>query len=60
MEWHRPGLVVETIRYPGADHYMLQVEAFCRSVRAAAAYPCPLEFSRGTQEMIDRVLEVGT
>jgi predicted dehydrogenase len=44
-------------RWPAANHYVLQVEAFGRSVRAGAAYPCPLEFSRGTQRMIDMVLE---
>ena len=56
VEWHKPGLVVETIRFPAANHYVLQVEAFCRSVRDGVDYPCPLEFSRGTQEMIGRVL----
>ncbi len=55
VELHRPGLEVQVTRFPGDDHYKLQVEAFCRSVRGGAAYPCPLEFSRGTQEMIDRV-----
>ncbi|MBO9432906.1 Gfo/Idh/MocA family oxidoreductase [Ruegeria sp. R13_0] len=55
VELHRPGLEVQVTRFPGDDHYKLQVEAFCRSVRNGAAYPCPLEFSRGTQEMIDRV-----
>lgn len=59
VEWHRDGLAVETIRFPAARQYELQVEAFCRSVREGVDYPCPLEFSRGTQEMIDRVLEVG-
>lgn len=60
IEWHKPGLTVETIRFPADNHYALQVEAFCRSVLDGDAYPCPLEFSRGTQEMIDRVLDVGT
>lgn len=60
IEWHKPDLKVETIRFPAANHYELQVEAFCRSVREGAEYPCPLEFSRGTQEMIDQVLEVAT
>ncbi len=55
VELHRPGLEVQVTRFPGDDHYKLQVEAFCRSVRDGVAYPCPLEFSRGTQEMIDRV-----
>lgn len=55
VELHRPGLEVLVTRFPGDDHYKLQVEAFCRSVREGGEYPCPLEFSRGTQEMIDQV-----
>jgi predicted dehydrogenase len=43
-------------RYPAANHYVLQVEAFNASVLDAQTYPCPLEFSRGTQVMIDMVL----
>ncbi len=43
-------------RWPAADHYVLQVEAFGRSIREGAPYACPLEFSRGTQRMIDMVL----
>jgi hypothetical protein len=46
---------VRTERFPGVNHYVLQVENFCRSVREVAPYPCPLEFSRGTQAMIDMV-----
>ncbi len=57
VELHRPGLEVQVTRFPGDDHYKLQVEAFSRSVRDGADYPCPLEFSRGTQEVIDRVFE---
>ena len=45
--------VVVTERFPGVNHYVLQVENFGRSVRSGAPYPCPLEFSRGTQAMID-------
>jgi predicted dehydrogenase len=44
-------------RWPAANHYVLQVENFGRSVREGAPYPCPLEFSKGTQRMIDMVLE---
>ncbi|TYB88023.1 Gfo/Idh/MocA family protein [Oceaniovalibus sp. ACAM 378] len=40
-------------RFPGVDHYVLQVEAFGESVRTGVPYACPLEFSRGTQRMID-------
>ncbi|EEX11161.1 putative oxidoreductase [Ruegeria lacuscaerulensis ITI-1157] len=57
VELHRPGLEVLARRFPADDHYKLQVEAFCRSIRAGDDYPCPLEFSRGTQAMIDRVFD---
>ncbi|WP_170433179.1 Gfo/Idh/MocA family protein [Ruegeria arenilitoris] len=60
VELHRPGLEVLVRRFPADDHYKLQVEAFCRSVRAGGEYPCQLEFSRGTQAMIDRVLDGAT
>lgn len=47
-------------RWPGIDHYALQVENFARSVREGVAYPCPLEFSKGTQAMIDMVFANAT
>jgi predicted dehydrogenase len=47
----------EAERFPGVNHYVLQVENFGRSIRQGAPYPCPLEFSAGTQRMIDMVLE---
>ncbi len=53
VECHRPGLAVNITRFPAADHYKLQVEAFCQSALTGTGYPCPLEFSRGTQRMID-------
>lgn len=49
----------EEERFPTANHYVLQVENFGRTVREGAAYPCPLEFSRGTQAMIDMVFDKG-
>lgn len=58
VELHRDGNRTITDRFPTANHYKLQVEAFSRSVRTGAAYPCPLEFVRGTQAMMDRVYEV--
>lgn len=58
VELHRDGNRVIVDRFPAANHYKLQVEAFGRSVRTGAAYPCPLEFVRGTQAMMDRVFEV--
>ncbi len=51
---HVGGGMVTAHRFPAADQYVLQVEAFCNSVQSGTTYPCPLEFSRGTQNMIDR------
>ena len=43
-------------RFNGARQYQLQVEAFGRAVRGEAEWPVPLEWSRGTQRMIDMAL----
>ncbi|KAF0674949.1 Gfo/Idh/MocA family protein [Profundibacterium mesophilum] len=56
VELHR-GMEVTTERFPAANHYVLQVENFCAAVRGEADYACSLEFSRGTQAMIDMILE---
>ena len=53
---HRPGSETQIWRYPAVNQYVAQVEAFNHSVATGAAYPCPLEFSRGTQAMIDAAL----
>jgi hypothetical protein len=45
--------MITSERWPAANHYKLQVENFGHSIRTGAAYPCPLEFTRGTQVMID-------
>lgn len=58
VELHQNGNRVTVERFPTANHYKLQVEAFSRSVRTGAAYPCPLEFVRGTQSMMDRVYDM--
>ena len=46
-------------RWPAVNHYVLQVQNFVNSIQNGAKYPCPLEFSRGTQKMIDMVFEAG-
>jgi predicted dehydrogenase len=51
------GQTITSERWPAANHYKLQVENFGRSIRTGAAYPCPLEFTKGTQVMIDRAFE---
>ena len=50
-----PGMQTQVERFPGVNQYVLQVENFAKSVRDGTKYPCPLEFSRGTQRMIDMV-----
>ena len=60
IELHKPANVVKTERWPTANHYVLQVEAFGRSLREGVAYPCPLEFVRGTQAMMDRAYGVAS
>ncbi|MWD26174.1 gfo/Idh/MocA family oxidoreductase [Aquicoccus sp. SCR17] len=55
VEWHRPGMEVVTERFPAVDHYVAQVEAFNASLLDGADFSCPLEFSRGTQAMLDAV-----
>lgn len=39
-------------RWPAVNHGELQAAAFNREVRQGGDYPCPLEFSRGTQVMM--------
>ncbi len=60
VELHRDGNTVLTERWPTANHYVLQVEAFCHSVQTGSPYPCSLEFVKGTQAMIDTVFAVAT
>ena len=55
----RPGFEILTTRYPGVSHYVNQVENFGATLRDGVAYPCPLEFSRGTQTAIDAALAAG-
>lgn len=57
LSLERPGRETVTWRWPEVNQYVRQVEAFNASVLDGAAYPCPLEFSRGTQAMIDRVFD---
>ncbi len=52
LELHR-GMSVTVERWPAANHYVLQVEAYGRVLREGAAYPWSLEMAKGTQGMID-------
>lgn len=43
-------------RYPQVNQYVLQVENFGKAMRGEIEYPASLEFSRGTQRMIEMTL----
>ncbi|MFV0335165.1 MAG: Gfo/Idh/MocA family protein [Tropicimonas sp.] len=55
IELHRSRTEMIVERWPGVNHYVLQVEAFGDSLLSGAPYPCPLEFSRGTQAAMDMI-----
>lgn len=59
LEFKAPSGDVRVETWPTARQYELQVEAFAAAVRTKSAYPVPLEFSRGTQVMIDEALRAG-
>ena len=42
-------------RWPGVNHYILQVEAFGRTLREGADYPWSLEDARASQGVIDAI-----
>lgn len=42
-------------RFPLADQYAAQADAFAATIFDGADYACPLEFSRGNQRMIDMI-----
>ena len=49
----RNDMTVDTKRFPSENHYVLQLENFRNSVFNSTPYPCSLEFSQGTQRMIE-------
>lgn len=49
------GATVISERFAATNHYVDQVEAFCRTVRDGADYPWTLEDARGTQKVIDAI-----
>lgn len=55
IELHQNGTDVHSERFSGARQYELQVAAFNHAASTGTDYACPLEFSRGTQDMIDQV-----
>ncbi|MDZ7905573.1 MAG: hypothetical protein U5N55_07245 [Cypionkella sp.] len=57
-ELHKAGNAVVRERFPTANQYVLQVEAFAHAARTGAAYFPSLEFVQGTQAMMDAVYSV--
>lgn len=55
VELHQAGKEVHIRRFTGMNQYINQVENFNRSILDGRPYPCPLEFSLGSQRMMDRV-----
>ena len=53
------GLARRVERFPSVNQYVFQVESFARTVREGADWPCPLEFSKGTQAAMDMVFAAG-
>lgn len=53
----KEAMTVSVERFPADNHYVRQVENFGRAIRDGKPYPCPLEFSKGTQRMIDMIYD---
>jgi len=53
----RDGATIIRERFPRADQYRAQIDAFNASVLDGAPFACPLEFSRGNQRMIDMIYD---
>ena len=60
IELHQPNLGLRVEKFPSANHYVQQVEAFGHSIRTGSVFPWTLEQARGTQEAIDKILAIGT
>ena len=54
LHLHQPDFSERIERFPGVNHYVLQVENFCNTVRNGTDYPWSLEDAKGTQAVIDR------
>lgn len=55
VELRRDAGLIEIARFPRADQYKAQIDAFNASALDGAPYPCALEFSRGNQAAIDLI-----
>jgi hypothetical protein len=48
---------VVTKRFPSDNHYVNQIENFRNTILTGADYPTSLEFSKGTQQMMDMAFD---
>jgi predicted dehydrogenase len=55
IQVHHGNGAVTIERFPEVNQYLCMVEDFGRAMTDPASYPCPLEFSRGNQAMIDAI-----
>ena len=53
----RNDMEVVTKRFPSDNHYKNQIENFRNTILTGADYPTPLEFSKGTQRMMDMAFD---
>ena len=60
VELHQPDLGLLVEKFPNANHYVNQVEAFGHSIYKGVDYPWSLEQARGTQVAIDTILSVAS
>ena len=60
LELHQPALGLRVERFPGANHYIKQVEAFNDSILTSKPLVWTLEQAQSTQQAIDTVLSVAT
>jgi predicted dehydrogenase len=55
LELRREDGTIVRERFPGADQYRAEIDAFNAALLDNAPFDCPLEFSRGNQVMIDMI-----
>lgn len=60
LELHQPSLGLRVEKFPAANHYIIQVEAFNESLLKSKPLAWTLEQARGIQRSIDTILAVAT
>lgn len=55
LKLHQPGQAIREERFPSANHYVSQFEAFSNSIRNNTPFAWTLEDAKGTQAVLDAV-----